>query len=479
MTSPNQISTSPLPTIAQEDTPISPIIDPSFVSSSMSNSNSNAISPEEAARLRNEVMTLQAQLDQAEEAREASEQCLKALREFIATSPGGGGTDSFDGQMNLTSADLVGIRLPPLPTDKDPDEPPTPPAKEEKRPAMTGWGSSLGKLWKGQGGAAPPSVMSPHSTVVEPSTPGLLSPGQSVRSLPQRSNSPTSAMSQLPSAQEPIEDKLNAIPTSNMPLANFVASWTKTVAPGTPAATPLSGSTSGSGESRPSAARAFSGLWGRKKDDKEKPAEGEIPDVPQPTEAEIDFLLDTVNQALERPLTRDDIAGTYAGLRPLLDSDGSTADLSRKHAVLTSTSGVVTVVGGKLTTYRQMAEDAVDAVALTTTACRTRNLPLLGAASRDELARLPQPERLVRRFGTEAALVLANAVAVTGLSEAELTAPGPAGVTLAELVFGVTHEGAVTVEDLLDRRTRVGLVTADRAAAVSLAERALELAAPH
>jgi len=277
MTSPNQISTSPLPTIAQEDTPISPIIDPSFVSSSMSNSNSNAISPEEAARLRVEVMTLQAQLDHAEEAREASEQCLKALREFIATSPGGGGTDSFDGQMNLTSADLVGIRLPPLPTDKDPDEPPIPPAKEEKRPAMTGWGSSLGKLWKGQGGAAPPSVMSPHSTVVEPSTPGLLSPGQSVRSLPQRSNSPTSAMSQLPSAQEPIEDKLNAIPTSNMPLANFVASWTKTVAPGTPAATPLSGSTSGSGEARPSAARAFSGLWGRKKDDKEK----EFPIAPE------------------------------------------------------------------------------------------------------------------------------------------------------------------------------------------------------
>lgn len=209
LTSPPAISTtSPLPTIAQEDTPVSPIIDPSFISSAHSHS-----ANEEATRLRNEVMTLQTRLEEAEEAREASENCLKALREFIASSPGGGGTDNFDGQMNLTSADLVGIRLPPLPTDKDPDEPPTPPAKEEKRPAMTGWGS-LGKLWKGQGPAAPASIMSPHSTAVEPSTPGLLSPGPSVRSLPQRS-SPTSTMSQLPSAQEPIEDKLNAIPTSS------------------------------------------------------------------------------------------------------------------------------------------------------------------------------------------------------------------------------------------------------------------------
>jgi glycerol-3-phosphate dehydrogenase len=207
----------------------------------------------------------------------------------------------------------------------------------------------------------------------------------------------------------------------------------------------------------------------------DEPVEGEIPDVPEPSEAEIDFLLDVVNAALARPLTRDDVVGAFAGLRPLLDADGSTADLSRKHAVLTSASGVVTVVGGKLTTYRQMAQDAVDAVALTDAPCRTRDLPLLGAASHDELARLLQPERLVRRFGTEAPLVLGNAVEVTGLAEAELVAPGPGGVTLAELVFGVTHEGAADVDDLLDRRTRVGLVPADREAAVPLAERALEL----
>lgn len=208
----------------------------------------------------------------------------------------------------------------------------------------------------------------------------------------------------------------------------------------------------------------------------DEPVDGEIPDVPEPTEAEIGFLLDVVAAALERPLRRSDVVGAFAGLRPLLESDGATADLSRKHAVLTSRTGVVTVVGGKLTTYRQMAEDAVDATGLTTRPCRTRDLPLLGAAPREVLAELEEPARLVRRFGTEARFVIDEAVATTGLPEDELVAPGPGGVTLAELIFGVTHEGAVDVDDLLDRRTRVGLVPADRAAALPLAERALALA---
>ena len=207
----------------------------------------------------------------------------------------------------------------------------------------------------------------------------------------------------------------------------------------------------------------------------DEPVEGDIPDVPEPTEGEIGFLLDVVGAALRRPLRRTDVIGAFAGLRPLLEAEGSTADLSRKHAVLTSRSGVVTVVGGKLTTYRRMAQDAVDATGLTTVACRTRDIPLLGAAPRAELAALEEPERLVRRFGTEARLVIDEAVRASGLPEAELVAPGPGGITLAELVFGVTHEGAVDVDDLLDRRTRVGLVPEDRAAAVPLAERALGL----
>ncbi len=81
----------------------------------------------------------------------------------------------------------------------------------------------------------------------------------------------------------------------------------------------------------------------------------------------------------------------------------------------------------------------------------------------------------MRRFGTEAPAVLADAVAVTGLPEDALLAPVSPAVpaTLAELVFGITHEGATCVEDLLDRRTRIGLVPADRALAVPMAERAL------
>jgi glycerol-3-phosphate dehydrogenase len=213
----------------------------------------------------------------------------------------------------------------------------------------------------------------------------------------------------------------------------------------------------------------------------DEPVEGPVPDVPQPTDGEIGFLLDVVAAAFDRPLRRADVVGAYAGLRPLLDSEGATADLSRRHAVLTSPTGVVTVVGGKLTTYRRMAEDAVDATGLAPGRCRTRTLPLLGAASRAELAAVEAPPRLVRRYGTEAGLVLADARAVTGLGDDELLAPVAPGVpvTLAELVFGVTHEGARDVADLLDRRTRVGLVPADRALAEPAAARGLQLVSIH
>nr|WP_281374885.1 glycerol-3-phosphate dehydrogenase C-terminal domain-containing protein [Nocardioides soli] len=128
-----------------------------------------------------------------------------------------------------------------------------------------------------------------------------------------------------------------------------------------------------------------------------------------------------------------------------------------------------------------MAEDAVDAAVaragLPAGPCRTAALPLLGAAPRAALADLEEPARLVRRFGTDARLVLDNAREVTGLADDELLAPVADGVpvTLAELVFGVTHEGAADVDDLLDRRTRVGLVPADRALAEPAAERALAL----
>ena len=90
-------------------------------------------------------------------------------------------------------------------------------------------------------------------------------------------------------------------------------------------------------------------------------APGPIPDVPEPSADEVSFLLDTVNTALETSLTTTDVIGAYAGLRPLVDTgEGRTADVSREHAVVESPSGVISVIGGKLTEYRYMAEDVVD-----------------------------------------------------------------------------------------------------------------------
>ena len=198
--------------------------------------------------------------------------------------------------------------------------------------------------------------------------------------------------------------------------------------------------------------------------------DGPVPDVPVPTDAEVDFLLGVIGTAFERPLSRADVVGAYAGLRPLLEAEGRTADLSRRHTVITAPSGVITVTGGKLTTYRRMAQDAVDAAVrlrgLPGRSCRTAYLPLVGAAPRSELLRVDAPTRLVRRYGTEAPLVAA------GPSSRERIAPG-VPVTHAELQFGLTHEGALDVDDLLDRRTRVGLVPADRAASAAAARAAL------
>ena len=215
----------------------------------------------------------------------------------------------------------------------------------------------------------------------------------------------------------------------------------------------------------------------------DEPVSGPVPDVPTPSRAEVDFLLDVVGSAFTRPPTREDVVGAFAGLRPLLEvaGTGATADLSRRHAILTSATGVTTLVGGKLTTYRRMAEDALDAIAadgrLAAGPCRTATLPLLGAGTPEELRRTAAPARLVRRFGTDAEQVLTSAREVTGLPDDVLLAPASevVPVTLAELVFAVTHEGAHDVDDLLDRRTRVGLIAADRAVAQPLAERALAL----
>ncbi|MGW3561637.1 glycerol-3-phosphate dehydrogenase/oxidase [Streptomyces sp. NPDC000963] len=201
----------------------------------------------------------------------------------------------------------------------------------------------------------------------------------------------------------------------------------------------------------------------------DEPVDGEVPDVPDVPETDIGFLLDVLGSALDVTLRRGDVVGAFAGLRPLLDTrgeEGRTADISRKHAVLHSPDGVVTVVGGKLTTYRRMAQDALDAAvtarALDAGPCRTASVPLVGAAAPRTLAGLDAPSHLVRRYGTEAV-----AVHEMGLERPELALPVVPGhpVTRAELLWAVRHEGALDASDLLDRRTRIGLVAEDRAVA--------------
>jgi glycerol-3-phosphate dehydrogenase len=215
----------------------------------------------------------------------------------------------------------------------------------------------------------------------------------------------------------------------------------------------------------------------------DEPVDSAVPDVPGVPESDIGFLLDVLGCAVDMPVHRDDVVGSFAGLRPLLDTGGDrtgggeprTADISRRHAVLTSPDGVVTVVGGKLTTYRRMAEDAVDAAVatgrLTAGPSPTATLPLVGAAAPRRLAALRAPARLIRRYGTEA-----PAVHDLCRRDARLREPLLDGhpVTRAELVWAVRHEGALDEADLLDRRTRIGLVPADRAAAADAAREVLD-----
>ena len=197
----------------------------------------------------------------------------------------------------------------------------------------------------------------------------------------------------------------------------------------------------------------------------------EVVDVPLADEADETFLLTVVSEALEVPLTSRDVIGSFAGLRPLLAAaGGSTADLSRHHRISRTPDGLVTVVGGKLTTYRQMAEQTVDLVVaggLHAGSSPTRRLPLVGAAPRPELARVAAPAELVARYGTEA-----PALAGRMRDEPELAdAIVPGGVNrMVEAVWAVQHEGALLAEDVVDRRTRIGLVPAQRAGALARVE---------
>ena len=198
-------------------------------------------------------------------------------------------------------------------------------------------------------------------------------------------------------------------------------------------------------------------------------------DHPAACSTDIGYILDQVNRVLVRPVTPDQILGVYAGLRPLLAGESDeTSRLSREHAVVTPVPGLVLVAGGKYTTYRVMAEDAVDAAVAGlpgVPASRTAHLPLVGAHQwqvvRDaapQLAagwQLPEEaiERLLRRHGDRIGDVLELARAHPALARPLTGAPN---YLAAEVVHAVTAEGALHLDDVLTRRTRVSIETGHR-----------------
>lgn len=199
-------------------------------------------------------------------------------------------------------------------------------------------------------------------------------------------------------------------------------------------------------------------------------------DHPAANRADIEYLLDQVNGALARPLTRADVVGVYAGLRPLASAGGEdTTEVSRNHEVRRSAPGFVSVVGGKYTTYRIMACDTVDAAAqelgFRAQPSRTADLPLLGAAELPAAGRRAaahpgaagltdgQVRRLVDRWGSLALEVLDAIAAEPALGE---PLSGAEAYLAADVRYATSHEGALHVDDVLTRRTHISFETADR-----------------
>jgi glycerol-3-phosphate dehydrogenase len=201
------------------------------------------------------------------------------------------------------------------------------------------------------------------------------------------------------------------------------------------------------------------------------------PERPAPTLDEVDHILDNVNQVLDVDLRREDAVGAYAGLRPLVGAPGGdTARVSREHTIHRESSGLIRVSGGKYTTYRLMARDAID-VALegdeAPPTSKTAELPLLGAAPRDQLDALAaelaagaeidiaRASALVARHGTQA-----RAVVELG-ARMDLLRPLAEDCQQleAEVVWAVREELALDLDDVLSRRMRLSMGRRDRAAA--------------
>ena len=195
-------------------------------------------------------------------------------------------------------------------------------------------------------------------------------------------------------------------------------------------------------------------------------------DDPECTPDDVAYLLRALNAVMAEPVDETDVLGTWAGLRPLLRTatNARTADLSRRHAVRRSSSGVVTVTGGKLTTYRRMAADTVDEVDRILgkrRRCRTKRLKLLGADGYEapvETNETSRHEHLAVRYGTEAALVESLVD-----DDHELGEPLVPGLPYlkAEAVHAARREMARTLDDVLARRTRARLLARDDSAAAA------------
>ncbi|MGA7282506.1 MAG: glycerol-3-phosphate dehydrogenase/oxidase [Acidimicrobiia bacterium] len=203
---------------------------------------------------------------------------------------------------------------------------------------------------------------------------------------------------------------------------------------------------------------------------------------PAASRTDIDYLLTWVNTMLTDPLGPGDVIGVYAGLRPLLVGESDeTSKLSREHAVLEAESGLVSIAGGKYTTYRVMARDAVDVAAGglgDVPPSRTHLIPLLGAepgpvTSHEAFEALDEEGRLRLRYGSLRAEVTALADNPP-IGQARLVDDAP--YTRAEIVYAASHEGALHLDDILTRRTRISIETADRG--VAAAEATARLVAP-
>jgi glycerol-3-phosphate dehydrogenase len=202
---------------------------------------------------------------------------------------------------------------------------------------------------------------------------------------------------------------------------------------------------------------------------------------PAASSTDIDYLLDQVNTMLATPLVRSDVQGVYAGLRPLLSGESeSTSKLSREHTVARPVPGLVVVGGGKYTTYRVMARDAIDAcvhgLGRSVPASCTHQVPLLGADGYPALwnrrrvlaaesgLHVARVEHLLGRYGT-----LVHEVLDLLRADPDLAGPvaGAEDYLRAELVYAASHEGARHLEDVLTRRTRISIETFDRGVAAA------------